>query len=104
MIRRDSKRELGRARRTRGRLSGSHLPRLSVFRSQRYVYGQIVDRGKGRTLLGGRAKDPKILGQTIAAKAKAAKIGRVVFDRGPYKYHGRVKAVAEAARAAGLKF
>lgn len=89
------------------------LPRLSVFRSNQYIYAQIIDV-KGNILVA--ANDVKLkanfkkleratkIGQEIAKKALAAKIKRVVFDRGAYKYHGRVKALAEGAREAGLEF
>jgi len=94
--------------------------RLSVFRSNRYIYAQIIDLYLGRTLIGLSdkdliAKDKKIaklkkvdrafeLGKQIAQKALAKKIKTVIFDRGSYKYHGRVKALAEGAREGELKF
>jgi large subunit ribosomal protein L18 len=91
-------------------------PRLSVYRSNTGMYAQIIDDGSGRTLASASSlKDkeasgiPKIdqarkVGQAIAEKAKAAGIEQVVFDRNGYLYHGRVKALAEAAREAGLNF
>lgn len=90
-------------------------PRLSVFRSNKYIYAQIIDDVKGKTLLGISEKElpvskakrierSKELGLLIAKKAGAKKINEVVFDKGSYKYHGRVKALAEGAREGGLKF
>ncbi|MFH1561593.1 MAG: 50S ribosomal protein L18 [Patescibacteria group bacterium] len=92
--------------------------RLSVFRSSRYLWAQIVDLTTGRTLLG--LGDKKLLsketkkltkvekafklGEALAKEAKKQGIKQIVFDRGPYPYHGRVKALAEGARAGGLKF
>jgi large subunit ribosomal protein L18 len=97
-------------------LAGLAKPRLSVFRSNKYIYAQIIDDQKKQTLIGVSEKElsqkektkrvdkAKELGMLIAKKAKAKKITQVVFDRGGYKYHGRVKAVAEGAREGGLKF
>jgi large subunit ribosomal protein L18 len=91
-------------------------PRLSVFRSNKQIYVQLVDDSNGVTIasassateksLQGVAKieQAKAVGKTIAERAKAAGIEEVVFDRGGYLYHGRVKSLAEAAREAGLKF
>lgn len=104
--------------RIKKRLSGSTgSPRLSVFRSNKEIYVQIVDDTKGTTLVAASSRDKgladkkvnkveqaKLVGSAIAEKAKAAGINAVVFDRGGYLYHGRVKALAEAAREAGLKF
>ena len=93
--------------------SVTSLPRLSVFRSNRYIYAQIIDK-TGRVLsaansLGLKNKLDKSeqaakVGQEVAQKAQTAKIRQVVFDRGAYRYHGRVKALVEGARKAGLKF
>jgi large subunit ribosomal protein L18 len=95
------------------------LPRLSVFRSINHIYGQIVDDLRGQTLVsastrdkevrttlktGGNIAAAKVVGQALARRASAVGISRVVFDRGGYAYHGRVKALADAAREAGLKF
>lgn len=82
----------------------SKLPRLSVFRSNRYIYGQVIDDKKGITLAAARGKEPTEVGEKIAGAAKDKKIAKVVFDRGAYRFHGRVKALAEAARKGGLKF
>jgi len=106
--------------RIRSRLQGlAQLPRLNVYRSLQHLYVQIVDDARGHTLLAASTLDPEVrqtlktggnvaaakaLGQTLAKRALAAGISRVVFDRGGYAYHGRVKALAEAAREAGLKF
>jgi large subunit ribosomal protein L18 len=91
-------------------------PRLSVFRSNKYIYAQIIDDTKNKTLVGvsekelsakqkvTRTEKAKELGIAIAKKATTKKISKVVFDKGSYKYHGRVKALAEGAREGGLKF
>ena len=94
-------------------------PRLAVFRSIKHIAVQLVDDDAGRTLLavdsrskdfrtqqssGGNVAAAKVLGELLARKAKASGIERVVFDRGGYKFHGRVKALADAARAGGLQF
>jgi large subunit ribosomal protein L18 len=91
-------------------------PRLSVFRSNKQIYAQLIDDIKGVTIASAASsvmKDAqsvakldqaKLVGKTIAERAKAAGIDQVVFDRGGYLYHGRVKSLAEAAREAGLKF
>ena len=93
--------------------------RLSVFRSSRHIYAQIIDDAAGRTLAAASTLDPALrealktgadtaaasaVGKLLAERAKTAGIGRVVFDRGAYLYHGRVKALAEAAREGGLDF
>ena len=108
-----------RKKRVRGKIKGTgKVPRFTVHRSNIYTFAQIIDDKKGNTLLGLRTsqlsksklKDKTkteaayILGEEIAAKAKTIKIKKVVFDRSGYKYHGRVKAVAEGARKGGLKF
>ena len=92
-------------------------PRLSVFRSGKHIYAQVIDDTQGRTLAsadsggkgdarasGGNLAGAKAVGRLIAERAKAKGIQKVVFDRGGYLYHGRVKALAEAAREAGLEF
>jgi len=91
-------------------------PRLSVFRSNKYVYAQVIDDENKKTIVGATEKElalkeklkksdrAKELGKLIAKKAIAKKIEKVVFDRGSYRYHGRVKAVADGAREGGLKF
>lgn len=104
--------------RVRRRIRGSSSrPRLAVFRSLNHIYAQLVDDAAGRTLVaadsrskeflarhttGGNVAAAKAVGALLAERAKARGIERVVFDRGGYQYHGRVKALAEAARAGGL--
>ena len=106
--------------RIRSKISGtSQRPRLSVYRSLTHVYAQLIDDSMGKTLATSSDKEidkpaksemsTKVakayaVGQTLAQKAKQAGIEQVVFDRGGYKYHGRVKALAEGARDGGLKF
>ncbi len=94
-------------------------PRLTVFRSLNHIYAQIIDDTAGRTLVtvdsrsaefrgrmktGGNVAAAKVVGELVAQRARTGGIDKVVFDRGGYQYHGRVKALAEAARAAGLVF
>ncbi len=106
--------------RVRQRVSGtSERPRLCVYRSLGHIYAQVIDDRSGKTLVsassvdketkknlkgGGNIAAAKVIGKTIADRAKAAGVSKVVFDRGGYKYHGRVKALADAAREAGLQF
>lgn len=80
--------------------------RLSVFRSNKYIYAQIIDDAKGVTLLAcrGNLKEAGKVGEEIAKKAKERKITSIMFDRGPYRYHGHVKTLAEGVRKGGLKF
>ncbi len=96
-------RKLGRAkrhRRVRVNVSGtSEKPRLAVFRSLNHLYAQVIDDGAAKTMA-----EAAQVGKQIAAKAKAAGVNRVVFDRGGFLYHGRIKALADAAREAGLEF
>jgi large subunit ribosomal protein L18 len=97
----------------------STRPRLAVFRSLGHIYAQLVDDDAGRTVLavdsrsktfleqhktGGNVAAAKAVGAMLAERAKAAGLQSIVFDRGGYKYHGRVKALADAARAGGLVF
>lgn len=81
-------------------------PRLSVFKSNKYIYSQIIDDEKGVTLVSvkGDKNGAEQVGEEIAKKAIAKKIKTVVFDRGGFQYHGRVKDLAEGARKGGLKF
>ncbi len=106
--------------RIRTRASGhAKTPRLNVFRSLNHIYAQVVDDSTGHTLVaastrdaevrktlksGGNVSAAKIVGQVVAKRAITAGIPGVVFDRGGYAYHGRIKALADAAREAGLKF
>ncbi len=90
----------------------AEMPRLTVFKSNKYLYAQIIDDDKGHTLVACDSKDikkkptecAKEIGFEIAKRAKAAKIGKVVFDRNGYLYTGNIKIIAEAAREGGLKF
>ena len=104
-----------RARRVRGRIKASGRLRLSVFRSARHIYAQVIDDSQGKTLAAASSQDKTIkaggncvsaeaVGKLIAKRAVKAGVSEVSFDRGSYPYHGRVKALAEAARASGLKF
>ena len=118
MIRKESKNDtrLIRHARVRKNLSGTkEVPRLNVFRSNGQIYAQVIDDVKGVTLVssssrelklanGGNIEAAKSVGKNIAEKCKKAKINKVVFDRGGYLYHGRVAALAEAARENGLEF
>jgi large subunit ribosomal protein L18 len=104
-------------KRIRRKVQGTaERPRLAVFRSVAHIYVQVIDDAKGSTLVsassiekatktnGGNVAAAKAIGKTIAERAKEKGIKRVVFDRGGYQYHGRVKALADAAREAGLEF
>jgi large subunit ribosomal protein L18 len=108
-----------RKQRIRKRLAGtSERPRLSVYRSLNHIYAQAIDDVTGKTLLSASSLDPeikgksktgnreaaKLVGDLLARKCKEKGIDKVVFDRSGYIYHGRIKALAEAARAGGLKF
>jgi large subunit ribosomal protein L18 len=112
-------RQLQRARRhkrIRAKINGTaECPRFSVFRSNRGMFLQLIDDEAGKTLVSAFTKEIKKtkvnktemaaeLGKLLAQKAVAKKIARAVFDKGAYKFHGRIKAVAEGARAGGLKF
>ncbi len=106
--------------RLRQRLTGSsERPRLNVYRSLNHIYAQLIDDGSGATLVsastvqgrkkgdkktGGNVASAKEVGKLIAERAKEKGIKKVVFDRGGYLYHGRIKALADAAREAGLEF
>ena len=104
--------------RVRKKIAGTpERPRLVVFRSSKHIYAQLVDDERGLTLAGvadtsegmqiegkGKVARSFAVGKLIAAKAKEKGIAKVVFDRGGYLYHGRIKALADAARAAGLEF
>jgi large subunit ribosomal protein L18 len=118
MARRDSKNEIRLRihKRIRHKLQGTEeRPRLAVFRSLGHIYAQIIDDSKGHTVVaassnekggvdGGNIAGAKAIGKLVAERAKEKGIKAVVFDRGGYLYHGRVKALADAARAAGLEF
>ncbi len=109
-----------RHRRVRKKVVGTaERPRLNVFRSLKHIYAQIIDDDKGHTLVAASTLDPELreklngltkteqaelVGKLVAERALALGIKKVVFDRGGYKYHGRVKALAEGSRKAGLEF
>lgn len=109
-----------RHRRVRKKVVGTpERPRLNVFRSLNHIYAQVIDDSRGHTLVAASSIDPELrdrlkgltktqqaaqVGQLLAERALRAGIRRVVFDRGGYKYHGRVKALAEASREGGLEF
>ena len=111
---------LRRQRHVRKKLHGStERPRLAIFRSSKHIYAQIINDDDGRTLAaagttessfrqehkyGGNKAGAAIVGTLIAERAKSAGIDKVAFDRRSYKYHGRVQALADAAREGGLKF
>jgi large subunit ribosomal protein L18 len=111
---------LRRHRRVRKKISGTaERPRLSIFRSTNHIYAQLIDDDKGVTIAsastldadvkskagtGGNIEAAKLVGELIAKRASEKKVDQVVFDRGGFLYHGRVKALADAAREAGLKF
>jgi len=108
-----------RARRTRAKIRELAVPRLSVYRTPRHIYAQVIAANgsevlaaastvqadiKGNVKNTGNVDAAAIVGKTIAEKAKAAGVTSVAFDRSGFKYHGRVKALADAAREAGLQF
>jgi large subunit ribosomal protein L18 len=113
--RRLAKRRLARARRVRRRVRGdAERPRITVRRSHRHLWVQVIDDEAGRTLLststkalglerGGNLAAAKAVGDEVGRKALEAGVKRAAFDRGGYRYHGRVKAVADAVRAAGVE-
>jgi len=119
----DKDRRLGRMRRrrqVRKRVFGtSERPRLAVFRSLRHIYAQVIDDSKSHTLAAASTLDPEVckqlkglkkveqasvVGKVVAARALEKGVSSVVFDRGGYKYHGRVRALADGAREGGLDF
>ena len=106
MLKKQEKRKT-RHRRVRAKVKGTlKVPRLCVFRSNKYIYVQLINDQTGKTLASASAKlsEAEKLGSKIAKKAVDKKINKVVFDRGGYKYHGRIRALAESARKAGLIF
>ena len=104
--------------RIRLRLEGTESrPRLAVFRSNVHIYAQVIDDASGRTLAAAstaekelrgststKTENAAVIGRLVAERAKTAGVGRVVFDRAGFRYHGRIKSLAEAAREAGLEF
>lgn len=115
-----SSRQVARTRRhsrVRKRIRGtSERPRLAVYRSNRYIYAQVIDDVQGRTLAAASSQESDLrdeslnvdtatkVGTLIANRAKEAGVATVVFDRGGYKFHGKIKALADAAREEGLEF
>ena len=108
--------KIRKARRNRAKIRGtSVMPRISVFRSNKYLHAQLIDDNAGKTVVSlstakldkkgkvSKIKQAEMLGAEIAKRASEAKIKQAVFDRGSYKYHGRVKAFAESLRANGVK-
>ncbi|MCX7413974.1 MAG: 50S ribosomal protein L18 [Planctomycetia bacterium] len=111
---------LRRRHRVRRHIRGTtERPRLAVFRTHKHIYAQIIDDSVGRTLISASSMDKQIrdavafggnkqaaeaIGKAVAERAKAAGVTKVCFDRGEFRYHGRVAALADAARAAGLEF
>ena len=108
-------------RRVRTRVSGTgERPRLSVYKSSKYIYAQVIDDLRGETVAQASSTEPalrgrfegggnsraaaKVIGETVAERAREKGVERVVFDRGGYIYHGRIKAVADGAREKGLEF
>lgn len=91
--------------RTRAKIRATaSRPRLSVHKSNKYIYAQIIDDAKGVTVASARGVKPVEVGKEVAKKAIAKKVKTVVFDRGQYRYHGKVKALGDAAREGGLEF
>ena len=100
----------------KGVIGTSQRPRLAVFRSNRYLYAQVIDDQTGRTLAAASSQEAALrektlsvetateIGKLVAERAKEAGVEAVVFDRGGFTYHGRIKALADAARASGLEF
>jgi large subunit ribosomal protein L18 len=109
-------RRLKRRRRVRAKVQGTaERPRISVFRSNRGIFAQVIDDEEGRTLVAVSWTEPELralkpmdqasrAGSVLAERARAAGVERAVFDRGGYQYHGRIRALAEAAREGGLTF
>ncbi|MDO4369045.1 MAG: 50S ribosomal protein L18 [bacterium] len=115
MIKKESRNEMRKVRHERIRkqiIGTKDIPRLNVYRSNKNIYAQLIDDESGVTLAeassmkmdGNTVEVASLVGKEIAEKAKKAKISKVVFDRGGYLYHGRVKALADAARSNGLEF
>ena|SRR3989344_661358 len=111
------KQQLKRQKRIRAKIRGTEeRPRLSVFRSNKMIYAQLINDDKKETILGvseqhlkdnkavNKTEKAKLLGVLVAEKAKEKKIKHAVFDKGSYSYHGRIKSVAEGAREGGLQF
>jgi large subunit ribosomal protein L18 len=108
---------LRRARQTRAKIAEMKVNRLTVFRTNSHIYAQVIDDSTGRTLAAASSLEPDlksskatkrdeaaVVGRLVAERARAAGVGLVVFDRAGFRYHGRVKSLADAAREAGLDF
>jgi large subunit ribosomal protein L18 len=106
-----------RQKRVRRKITGTpQRPRLTVYRSNRYIYAQVIDDVEGRTLASASSQEPDLrgsklnvevaarVGELLGGRAREAGVSEIVFDRAGYKFHGRVKALADAAREAGLEF
>ena len=115
----DNQKRLRRARRTRAKIRELAVDRLTIFRTPRHIYAQIIDATGGKVVASASTLDKELrasikntgnkdaataIGKAIAERAKSAGIEKVAFDRGGFKYHGRVQALADAAREAGLQF
>lgn len=113
---RSDARERRRRRVRKGVRGTTERPRLAIYRSNKYIYAQVIDDFEGKTLAAASSQEPDLrserlnvetaakVGTLVADRAKEAGVTSVVFDRGGYKYHGRLKALADAAREAGLEF
>jgi large subunit ribosomal protein L18 len=114
-----AQRRQARVRKALKRVAGGERPRLAVFRSSQHIYAQVIDDRRGSTLCAASTLEKDMrgklktgadkaaaaeIGRLVAERAKAAGVERVVFDRGSYLFHGRVKALADAAREGGLQF
>ncbi len=107
--------KIKRQKRVRVKIHGTKdAPRLTVFRSNKYIFAQVIDDDKGETIVsisenelkekGTKIEKAKKLGELLAGKLKKHKVSKIIFDRGSYKYHGRIKALAEGAREGGIIF
>jgi large subunit ribosomal protein L18 len=115
---RNNKQRAARRARVRRKVHGTaERPRLSIFRSNKFIYAQVIDDDRGVTLAAASSRDPEVVaegsrksvdaavavGKIIAARAKDANVERVVFDKGWYRYHGRIRSLADAVRESGLE-
>lgn len=115
----DNQKRLRRARRTRAKIRELSVDRLTIYRTPRHIYAQIIDPTGGKVVVSASTLDKELrgsikntgnkdaaaaIGKAIAERAKSAGIGKVAFDRAGFKYHGRIQALADAAREAGLQF
>ncbi len=108
---------LTRHKRVKAKIKGTkEIPRVSIFKSNQHIFVQFIDDSAGKTILsntikplaksgkGNKTETASLIGETLSQKAKAAGISKIIFDRGGFKYHGRVKALAESLRKGGLIF